>query len=169
MFTAEPHRLVARGVDCVTRSSLKTKLALVLAATGIAALAGCGDSGRTVPTSSMTTDQFVKRAEAVCAQGRLRGLRYEPPSGARQSERDVLGERIADNLLPALRQVIDELYELGAPAGRQSDVEALLTAMQDGLETASDRGAPTLKAVEDAFRPAGKLAQRDGLRACIYG
>lgn len=150
----------------------KRLLVPLLVTVGIAVTAtGCGSDGaaRTVAASSLTRAEFAKRAEAICARGRLRGLRYGGPRGARQSERDALAERIEVALLPAIQRAIDEIYALGAPLGEEDRVEALLIALQEAVGAGKELRVPSFERLEQLFAKSGRLARKEGLDSCAYG
>lgn len=146
---------------------------LVLSLTGVwlaMTAVGCGGSDPpTVSASSLDRAQFVDRVEAICARGRLQGLRYQPPSDERQLKTEAQAERIEDDLLPAIQQVVDEIYAVGSPRGEEAKVERLLVAMQAAIDAANELPVPSLERVERLFIKPGKLAKQEGLEACIYG
>lgn len=142
--------------------------AFALLACIVVCWAGCGDDARTLSTSSMTDAQFVNQVETICARGRRQGLRFQPPREA-QSERDALTEAIEDNLLPSLQSVVDEIYELGAPRSKEAQTEALLVALQKGIDEGEQLKAPTLESIEGLLAQSGKLARNGGLASCVYG
>lgn len=143
-------------------------LALALLACSLVCWVGCGDDARTLSTSSMTNAQFANQVETICARGRQRGLRFQPPRAAK-SERDALTEAIEDNLLPSLQSVVDEIYALGAPRSKEASTEALLVALQKGIDRGEQLQAPTLESIEGLLAQSGKLARNDGLASCVYG
>lgn len=132
--------------------------------------AGCGggDNGPAIRTSSLDEAAYDRRAEAICADGRSRGLRFSglPTNG--EIEREAMTRAIKRSLLPAFQRVIDQLYALGAPAGEEQQTGAFLSAFQHSVDAAKRIREPTLREVEAKLEPAGALAERDGLEACIY-
>lgn len=143
---------------------------LLLVAVGIAmALTGCGGSSRTVSASSLGKAEFVKRTDSICSRGRSRGLRYQPAAAAGQPEGKAVTAAIETNLLPALQDVIDEIYALGAPRGEESRVEAFLVALQDAVDAGEDLQPPSFERLEPLLAPPGKLALKIGLESCVYG
>lgn len=137
---------------------------VLLAATGC----GDGDSTATVTVSSVTPAQYAKRASAACAQGRLRGIRYQPSDSDKMTNAG-LAAAIEANLLPALQEVIDQLYAMGAPAGKKPQIEAFLTAFQQALDEAEGLEAPSFERLEPVFKKEAELAQQLGLEPCVYG
>jgi len=151
---------------------MRLLVSLLLVACIAAAWAGCGGGGsdpaQAVTTSSLTKAQFVKQAEAICTQGRLRALQYAPSDDTEQSERDAFTESMQDTLLPALQEVVDEIYELGAPRGEEAQVEALLVSLQKGIDSTEELEQPTFISLEQRLAHAGKLAKKAGLESCVY-
>jgi len=148
----------------------RSELALVLigVALCVAGFAGCGSDAETAPASTKGDAKFVAAADKVCARGRLRGLRFQPPKDG-QSERKALAQGIDENLLPSLQRVIDGVRALDIPPGSAAETEAFLAAMRQGVEKAEALDVPTMERVEALLAPSGKLARQAGLEACIYG
>jgi hypothetical protein len=148
--------------------------ALALVALGVLVWGGCGGGGPSLATSSMTDAAFAGRVEAICARGRERSLRFEPPPDA-QAERDPLDERkaltaaIEATLLPALQEAIDEIYALGAPPQEKEQTEEFLEAMQQGVDEGEALEVPSVEEIEDSLARSGQLARKAGLESCIYG
>lgn len=141
-------------------------VALAVIATGV----GCGDGGsdRALATSSLDEAAFDQRVEAICADGRSRGLRFSGLPADGESEREALTVAVERSLLPALQEVVDRLYSLGAPAGEEEKVEDFFAALQQGVDAAGEMRVPTLRNVEAKLDPAGLRAERAGFAACIY-
>jgi hypothetical protein len=142
---------------------------LLVGALAIAALvAGCGggndsSSSTTVATSSLSKAQFVKKANAICEQGRTKFVNY-------LSKEVALPEAIVDVVAPTLEEVTSEIRELGAPKGGESQVEAFLASMQRGTEemVAKRETAKVLSDIEPPFEESAKLAAKYGLDHCTY-
>lgn len=148
----------------------KRVLGLLSVAVGLAAIwAGCGDSSRTVTTSSLDKADFVKRADAICARGRLRSLGYRPAAAAGQSEGEAVTEAIETTVLPAMQRVVDDIYDLGAPQGEEARIEAFLAAFQQAVDEGEGLEVPSFERLEPLLAPPGELAQKSGLESCVYG
>ena len=134
----------------------------------LGAWAGCGGGDApTVSTSSISKAAYTKRADAICARGRLRALRFRPASKG-QSERDAVSESIETTLLPGIQRVIDELYELAAAAEEKGQIEVFLRALQQAVSEGEDADPPTVEEVERLLAQAAKPAAKAGLRACAF-
>jgi len=150
-------------------------LVLILIALGVAAAGGgCGaseDAPASTPAlaaSSLNRAEFAERAEAICSRGRREAIRFQP-AGTDESKRDALTNDIEGTLLPSIDGAIGKLYALGAPAEEREQVEALLLAMREAVDTAEGLEPPTVEGIEDLFARSGKLARRAGLFSCAYG
>lgn len=157
---------------------------LPLVAMVIAALvAGCGGGGdnsesagssagsaTTVSTSSLTKAQFVQKANAVCERGRQKFLNYRYPSNPPTSERPF-SEAVKVSIAPDLQEVVDGIRDLGAPQGDEPEIEAYLSAMQQGIDTIMEDHASlkTLPEVEASFLASAKLAHEYGAHLCGFG
>lgn len=146
-------------------------LLLALSSTALAAGCGGGDSANSAPTvatsPSTNSAEFAKRVDAICARGRLQGLRYQPPSDG-QSEQEAMPQEIETTLLPAIQDTIDRIAAAGSPAGGKSQVQALVNSLQQAVNAAEELDEPNFKRIEHLLAPSGRLAHRDGFEACVY-
>lgn len=118
------------------RTSLTT-LAIAAAAT-VATTAGCGDddsssSTVTVTTSSLSKPEFIQKATAACER-ESRGLVKKANTYMEEHQADGLpqsvleAEAVKTVLLPVVEAKIAAVQKLGAPAGDEEKIEAILTA-----------------------------------------
>ena len=148
------------------RSRLLPATVLASAAVALSACGGGGDQDPATAHPAVSDPQFAAKVETICANGRMRGIRFQPP-GPGETERDALTNAIRGNLLPSLQTVIDEIHAL--PSKEQvSQLEPMLVSMQEAVDAAEALDLPTLKAVERLFSSSGKSARKAGLVACIY-
>jgi hypothetical protein len=148
----------------LSRSAILAVLALSLAAALPAA--GCGDGGG--DSSAFGSPEFAQQLESICAQGRLRGLRYAKPRGKGRSEASSLAVAIKSTLLPSIEREIAEMRALSVPDGVKPEFEALLEAMQRGVANSRKIRHPSFEQVNYQLRDMGHLAKKAGLQACIY-
>jgi hypothetical protein len=104
-------------------------VALLLLVVGVGCGGGSGDT-----TSDITKAQFVKKANAICADfEKKRAAAVEEDFNSKladaeklDSELKELGEKIVkERLIPLLKEQQEELESLGAPAGDEDKVEAM--------------------------------------------
>jgi len=162
---------------------------LLVAALACLALGGCGGGGEasggdstasggqaeTIETSSLDKAEFIKQADEICAEEAELFLKsitdymvnHPPQSG--ESEQEVAADGVRQTLLPKFQNQIDRVRELGAPAGEEKEVEAILAAMQHAVDSLAKRKEVALATdIDQEFRPAGRLAIRYGLEHCAH-
>jgi hypothetical protein len=147
--------------------------ALATFALAAAAFARCGggDETSTYPAGvsrPIAKVRFLAEAERIChstnarieaaADGLVTGRRKPPPAEVR---RVVL--RI---VVPTLRSEVDAIGALGAPAGDEARVEAILAATERGIRQIEADPVGVLDGPPPALREAGRLAQAYGSVEC---
>jgi acetyl-CoA acetyltransferase len=151
----------------------------ILAVTALAlmlALAGCGgdedatsaggDGG--IPTSSLTKAQFLKKGNAICAEIYSEITeKYEAFYEAEKRTEAELDNKAAEVVTPNVVKLEKRLEALGAPQGQERKVEAILTALEEGVERAEEDVSTTRGAHgEFAFEKPYKLMWAYGLKRC---
>jgi hypothetical protein len=148
---------------------------LVAAAVGALTIAmivvGCSGNEEAA-TASLTKAQFIKQADAACTKGNENfQTLYE--EYVREAKLDVAKKKTAAQwteivekvVAPALEQEVAEVRALGAPKGDRSQVNAILGAIEGGLEKVKEN--PSLATnTEDEFVKSYKLATKYGLKVC---
>ena len=108
--------------------------------------------------------EFVAQADEICAEGN-----QELETAAEDVSAEPTDEEIAefadDVLVPNLQQQHDDLAALGAPEGDEDAVQAILDALQDGIDVVEDDPA-TLLSSDDPLEEATDLAAAYGLAEC---
>jgi hypothetical protein len=143
-------------------------LLVVLTAVGC----GGGDSGDTV---AATKADFVKKADAVCAETQKkiesefrsyvesRGGKEPKKASALAAAQAEIAEKI---LIPAKQQEAEELGALEVPSGSERQVKAIVDAFEEEVEETKE--SPELAVTEgtQASGKATKLAREYGLTSC---
>jgi len=174
---------------------LKNLLAAsVLAATVTAALLGCGGGDSTtgsstgttsstaglqagftepIKTSSLSKAEFLKQASEICNKGDEHLLELisvymeEHEVHPHETEEEMIADGVEFVLVPKFQGEIDQIKLLGAPAGDEKQVEAILGAMQRAIYTLERRDEISLATgIDRAFKHAGELALNYGLIEC---
>lgn len=150
-----------------------------VAATGLAV--GCGSdsdatsasgAAATVTTSSLSKAQLIKRADAACLEETEDILQQmvaysNKPSSKAKPPNEMFADLAREVVLPVVEAQIADVAELGAPAGDEQRVEAILDARREGIEEV--RSLQTLKAfgeIEAHFVKADRLARAYGFKDC---
>jgi hypothetical protein len=146
-------------------------LGVLTVAIGLA-MAGCGSGSDSTPISKA---EFVKRADAVCAEVEKKmssGLRsfiarYEgkEPEGAaaRTAAQAALIETV---MAPNKRNEAEQLREIGSPKGDEDQVEAIADTLDEGVDEAEKRPQAAVNGELKALLKAEKLAGEYGLENC---
>jgi hypothetical protein len=150
---------------------------IALAAVVALALAGCGGGGddTTVTTGSLSKAAFVKKADAICTKGTER-LQKGFGAYLRKNKKSILALRhpskadyeglIGGVLIPNLEREIEEIRALGAPSGDEERVEAIFTALEEGIEVAENDPKAVKHSSEAIFGVGSRLAKEYGLEVC---
>jgi len=135
-------------------------------------VAGCGGSSdSSESTSSLTKAQLVKQGNAICAKGNKEiqeGFEeFEQEVGSqKQPTKAQLTEAIETIVLPAVRQQVEGVKDLGAPSGEEAEVEAITDAAEEALEKGEEDPAALTTEKADPFAKANELANEYGLVKC---
>ncbi len=157
-------------------------LAIALILVGCGGGSGGGDStasGSTASstdssTASLSKAEFIKKADAICGvDGRRTQSEYarfveknkisegKTPTAAQYAE---ASEKIQ---IPAFKRQVEEIRALGAPAGEEEQVAALLDAVEAGIEKLEEVDPKVaLESAHQKFIKADKLAVAYGLKVC---
>lgn len=142
--------------------------ALVLAVGLLATGCGGGDDSKASdePTAAaITKADFTEQANAICAKG---NAEIETAANALGDDptTDQITQFATDTLVPNVQGQHDSISDLGAPKGDEVDVDAILTALQDGIDTLAADPAVITAEGDDPFAAANDLAAAYGLTDC---
>lgn len=135
--------------------------------------AGCGGDDSSSSTTSISKDEFIAKADAICKKGIKRmetglvGFLTNKGGQIRKPSQEDSEEFIVTVLTPSLRREIKELRALGVPEGDEEKVEALVAALEEGLDTAEDDPEAVAAGSTDiVFGIASRLAGEYGIETC---
>lgn len=138
---------------------------LIVALVALSLAAGCGGDDDPSPTKA----EFTKQANAICKatveevqDGFAKLIQTSVP---KSQENTVASAFVDSTVAPAFQGQIDEIRALGAPEGDEQQVEAILVAMEDGLETSQEEPLVFIR-TGSAFQQAQAKARAYGLSAC---
>jgi hypothetical protein len=140
--------------------------------------AACGSSNNSTPTTAaLTKSQFLKKGNAICSKGnqQINNAAHQTftkkkyPNG--QPPKSAVTKFATDTVIPSVQSQIDGIKALGAPAGDEAQVQAIVDAAQSALDKA--KADPTIllqnNQKNDPFAKANELAKSYGLTACAGG
>lgn len=137
-----------------------------LLAVGIGGCGGGDSTTDTATTAALTKAEFVKQANAICAEGNKEtdAIFASFDKGEPKAEAETV---IENQFVPSVQQQIDEIRALGAPEGDEATVEEMLDLAQADLETIeSEPGIVISGEEEDQFADFAKIGHPYGLTEC---
>jgi hypothetical protein len=133
---------------------------------------GCGGDDST-STASITKAEFLTQGNAICDKGNkeintaFESFAKENNLEQNQNLTDAQATEASNTILiPNVQSQVDQIRELGAPAGQETQVDAILTAAQQGIDDLKDDPTLLAQSNADPFAEANKLARDYGLTAC---
>jgi hypothetical protein len=113
------------------------------AAVLIGAISGCG--GDSEASESLTKAEYVKQADAICAERKddwdaaMASYRKEAEEknavGNTKVERELAEGVLQDEMLPALENQLESLEDLGQPEGKEKEAEKMVTSLAKDVES----------------------------------
>jgi hypothetical protein len=143
---------------------MKKIIYLIIALLVFSSSTGCGDSALT-----LTKAEFAEKANAICRRGSKEVqdkfaelVQSEAPKSKAKAAALKL---VNDVMIVANQKKIDEIATLEVPKDDEHQVDAILAAMQKGIDTAKKEPLRFLR-TESSLRRAHKMAETYGLSAC---
>jgi hypothetical protein len=126
--------------------------------------AGCGGDDEADAAEPLSKSEFVTQADKICADGNA-DLETEAEALGDEPSQEEIEAFATDTLVPNLQAQHDDLDALGAPEGDEDEVQAILDALQEGIDALeSDPAAVTSS--DDPLAEASELAGDYGLEEC---
>lgn len=136
---------------------------------------GCGGSDEGGTTASIAKSEFVRRADAICKKAaadreaaalalfKEQRERGTPSNGEVQAQTE---EVMTEVVVPSLRQMTDELAELGKPRGDGDQVDAIIEAYRTAIGEIEADTARVVDAEADPLVQPRALAVAYGATGC---
>ena len=112
-------------------------VAMAVAMLGVVGV-GCGGGGDDT-TSSLTKAEYVKQADAICAERKkewqtaLTDYRKEAEKknavGNAKLEKELAEDALSDSMLPSLQTQLESLEDLGSPQGKEKQAEKMVESL----------------------------------------
>lgn len=133
---------------------------------------GCGgdDDSSSTTTAAISKDDFVEFGNKICAEGNktFDAAAKSTFSGGKPTEAEMT-KFVDETAVPTIQGEIDGIRALGAPEGDEDQVNAILDAAQQGVDTISADPTAFGSGNADPFAEANKLASDYGLTECAGG
>ena len=132
---------------------------------------GCGGGDDSSSGNSISKEEFIAKADAVCKKGTERmqaaiaGVLKNQPNITKVTK----GEQekiVATVMVPSVSREVKELRALGVPDGDDEKVDAMITALEEGVETAERDPAAVTKSSDAIFGIASRIAGEYGAVGC---
>jgi hypothetical protein len=150
-------------------------IAIAVALAVAALVAGCG-GGDDSSTTTVSKAVFIKKVDAVCKNGTERMQRAvlkflkegrEQGGEIKRPSTDQSVKLVGAVIVPSVQKEIKEIKALGVPSGDEEKVEAIVGALEEGVETAEDDPQAVVKGSSDViFGIASRIAGEYGIAGC---
>jgi ABC-type phosphate/phosphonate transport system substrate-binding protein len=151
-----------RGIFVV---AVAVALALVVAG------CGSGDSSTSTVSGSISKAAFIKKVDAVCQKGTERMQRailvfLKQHKDVKRPNKAQSLKLVGTAIVPSVRTEIKELKALEVPEGDEERVDAIIGALEEGLETAEGNPEAVVSSSDAVFGISGRLAGEYGAEVC---
>jgi hypothetical protein len=140
-------------------------LGIVLIATG------CGGGDSSTNANAISKAAFIKKADAICTRGNKHleagfATFLQEKKNLKHPSKADFEELVGKVVVPNLGREIKEIRALGAPSGDEDRVGEILTALEEGLETAESDPKVAVSSSQAVFGISSRLAKEYGLEVC---
>jgi hypothetical protein len=145
---------------------------LVAAAMVVAlVMAGCGGGDSSTTTGSISKEDFIAKADAICKKGteRLQKAIFaalKHPQNLTKVSEDKQIKIVTTAMVPNVSREVKELRALGVPEGDEEKIDAMIGALEEGVETAEQDPQAVTKSSDVVFGISSRIAGEYGLTAC---
>jgi len=147
-------------------------IAIAVALTAAALVAGCGGGGdSSTATASVSKAAFIKKVDTVCQKGTERMQRailvfLKQHKDVQRPNKAQSEKLVGTAIVPSVKTELKELKALEAPEGDEERVDAIISALEEGLETAEDNPEAVVASSDAVFGISGRLAGEYGAEVC---
>ena len=142
-----------------------------LALVAVALITGIVSCGRGDDEESLTKAQFVKRATLICNEGEREREEVLTAETQKFEEGEAqvtpqLQEQVILKILTKYEAMTEKLADLSPPEGDEKQVEAIVTAMEEGTEKVKANPQSAV-GTSSAFKQASEKLADYGLKTCV--
>jgi hypothetical protein len=132
---------------------------------------GSGDSSSSTATGSISKAAFIKKADAVCQKGTERMQRailvfLKQHKDVQRPNKAQSEKLVGTAIVPSVKTEVKELKALEVPEGDEERVDAIISALEEGLETAEANPEAVVASSDAVFGISGRLAGEYGAEVC---
>src|ERR1700709_2699299 len=135
-------------------------------------VAGCGGgSDSSTATVSVSKAAFIKKVDAVCQKGTERMQRailvfLKQHKDVQRPNKAQSEKLVGTAIVPSVKTELKELKALDAPEGDEERADAIISALEEGLETAEGNPEGVVASSDAVFGLSGRLAGAYGAEVC---
>ena len=137
---------------------------MLLVLTPLTLACGGGEKDTSAQPEPLSKAEFSARANEICAEERPE-LEAAAEDLSDQPSDAEIRQFAEDVFIPVMQKQHDAIADLGAPEGDEDEVQAILEAMQDGIDVVKNDPS-TLLSSERPLQKANDLADAYGLTDC---
>lgn len=132
---------------------------------------GGGDGDSSTDPNAIPKAVFIKKTDAVCSAGNKKmeiafaHFLEENKNIKKPSDADYEA-LVGEVVVPNVKREIREIRALGAPEGDEDRVDAILEALEEGVETAEGNPQAAVSSSEAIFGISSRLGKEYGLEVC---
>jgi hypothetical protein len=147
-------------------------IAIAVALTVAVLVAGCGGgSDSSTATVSVSKAAFIKKVDAVCQKGTERMQRailvfLKQHKDVQRPNKTQSEKLVGTAIVPSVKTELKELKALDAPEGDEERADAIISALEEGLETAEGNPDAVVASSDAVFGISGRLAGEYGAEVC---
>lgn len=136
------------------------------------AVAGCGGGdSSTSAANSISKAAFIAKADAICKKGTERmqsGIfaALKTPQNLTKVSAAEQEKIVTTVMVPSVSREAKELRALGVPDGDEEKVDAMIAALEEGVETAERDPQAVTKSSDVVFGISSRIAGEYGLKVC---
>ena len=152
----------------MNRASLAVLAALIVLA---AFAAGCGGGDDDTDTdATLTKAELIEQGDAICekaneqSEDEAEEFAKENDFSLERPTKEQLEEAVSEILVPSLNRQVKELDALGAPAGDEKQVEAIVVSLEGAADEIQQK--PSLVFEEKVLKEPSQLAEDYGFEVC---
>jgi hypothetical protein len=151
------------------RGTIAIAVALALAALVVSGCGGGGDSS--TATVSVSKAAFIKKVDTVCKKGTERMQKaildfLKQHRNVQRPNKAQSEKLVGTAIVPSVETELKELKALEAPEGDEDRVNAIISALEEGLETAENNPEAVVASSDAVFGISGRLAGEYGAEVC---
>lgn len=141
----------------------------VIAAVAVAlAIAGCGGGDS---SGSISKEEFIAKADAICKKSNSRmeaafGKFLQGNPNLTKTTGPKFERLVGDVMVPNLKREVEELRALEIPDGGEEKVNAMIAALEEGVETAERDPQAVTNSSDVVFGISSRIAGEYGLEVC---